>query len=58
MVGRLPGNSFAFMEFEESGGVFEVAALALGAIRLDRAEGVEALLELAGEALTLDAEVG
>ena len=46
------------MEFEERGGVFEVAALALGAVLLDRAEGVEAFLELAGEALALDAEIG
>jgi len=46
------------MEFEEGGGVVEVAALALGAVGLDVAERVEALLELAGEAMALDAEVG
>jgi hypothetical protein len=58
MIDRLPGNSFVFVEFEEGGGVFEVVALALGAVRLDVAEFVEAFLELAGEALALDAEVG
>ncbi len=58
MIGRLPGNSFVFMEFEEGGGVFEVAALALGAVGLNLAELVEAFLELAGETLALDAEVG
>ena len=57
MVARLPGNPFVFVEFEEGGGVFEIAALALGAVGLDVAEGVEALLELAGEALALDGEV-
>jgi hypothetical protein len=46
MVGRLAGNSFVFVEFEEGGGVVEVAALALGAAGLDVAERVEALLEL------------
>ena len=55
MVGRLPRNSFVFVEFEEGGGVFEVAALALGAVGLDVAERVEGLLKLAGEALALDA---
>ena len=47
-----------FVEFEEGGGVFEIAALALGAVGLDLAELVEALLELPGKALALDAEVG
>ena len=58
MVGGLPGNSFVLMEFEEGGGVFEVAALALAAVGLDLAERVEGFLELAGEALAVDAEVG
>jgi hypothetical protein len=58
MIGGLPGNSFVFVEFEEGGGVFEVAALAFGTVGLDLAELVEALLELPGEALALDAEVG
>jgi hypothetical protein len=56
MVGGLPGNSFLFMEFEEGGGVPEVAALALVTIGLDVEELVERFLELAGEALALDAE--
>jgi hypothetical protein len=46
MIGD-PGNSFVFVEFEEGGGVFEVAALALGAVGLDVAERVPGLLELA-----------
>ncbi len=58
MIGRVPGNSSVFVEFEEGGGVFEVAKLAVGAGGLDFAEGVEGALELAGEALALDAEVG
>jgi hypothetical protein len=56
MIGGLPGNSFLFMEFEEGGGVPEVAALALVTIGLDIEELVERFLELAGEALALDAE--
>jgi hypothetical protein len=58
MIGGLPGNSFVFVEFEDGGGVFEVAALALDAVGLDLAKLVEAFLELAREALALDAEVG
>ena len=58
MVGRLPGSSFVLVKFEEGGGVFEVAALVLGAIGLDIAERFQAFLELAGETLALDAEVG
>ena len=48
MIGGLPENSFVFVEFEEGGGVVEIAALALGAVGLNLTEGVEALLELAG----------
>jgi hypothetical protein len=57
MIGGFPGNSFVFVEFEEGGGVPEVAALALAADGLDVAELVEGFLELAGEALALDGEV-
>ncbi|MBZ5611905.1 MAG: hypothetical protein LAP38_26895, partial [Acidobacteriia bacterium] len=57
MIGGVEGNSFVFVEFEEGGGVFEVAALALMAVGLDVAELVEGFLELAGEALALDGEV-
>ncbi len=46
------------MEFEEGGGVFEIAALTLSAVRLNVAKGGKAFLELAGETLALDAEVG
>ena len=45
-----------FVEFEEGGGVFEVAALALGAVGLDLAEVVQGFLELAGEPLVVQAE--
>jgi hypothetical protein len=38
MIGGLPENSFVFMEFQEVGGVLEVATLALGALGLDFAE--------------------
>jgi hypothetical protein len=58
MIAGLPGNSFVFVEFEEGGSVFEVATLALDAFGLDVAESVHDLLELAREALALDAEVG
>ncbi len=44
--------------FVQGGGVVEVAALAVGAVGLDLAERIEALLELAGETMALDAEVG
>jgi hypothetical protein len=58
MIGGLPRNSFVFMQFEEGGGVSEVAALALGAVGLDFAERVQGFLELAGEAVRVQAEVG
>jgi hypothetical protein len=38
MIGRLPGNFLLFVEFQDGGGVFEVATLALGAALLDLAE--------------------
>ena len=53
MRGGLPGNSFVLVEFEEGGGVSEIAALAVGAVGLDRAKGVEAFLEL-DEAMGVD----
>lgn len=58
MIGGFPGNSFVFVELEEGGSVFEFAALALDAVGLDFAKLVQAFLELAGETLALDAEVG
>src|ERR1035438_2054166 len=58
MVGRLPGNSFVFMEFEDGGCVFELAALVLAALELDIAELIERLLELAGEAGAIQCEAG
>jgi hypothetical protein len=58
MIGGLPGDFAVFVEFEEGGGVLEIAALALEPGGLDIAKRVEALLKLPGEALALDAEVG
>jgi len=40
MVGGFPGLLFVLIEFQQGGGVFEVAALALGAFGLDLAEFV------------------
>jgi hypothetical protein len=39
-----------FVEFEEGGGVFELAALVVAAVGLDAAEVLESFLELAREA--------
>src|ERR1039457_3587786 len=39
MIGGLPRNSLVFMEFEDGGGVFELAALVLAALELDIAGG-------------------
>ena len=50
MIGRLPGNAFVFMEFEDGSGVGELAALVAEAFVLDVAELIECLLELAREA--------
>jgi len=58
MIGGLPGNSFVFMEFQECGGVLQVAAIALATIGLDFAELVQGFLELAGEPLVVHAESG
>ena len=58
MIGRLPGNAFVFMEFENGGGVFELAALVLVALELDIAELIERLLELAGQAGAVQREAG
>ena len=58
MIRRFPGNSSVFMELEEGGSVFKVAALALGADGLDFAELVQGFLELAGEPLGVHTEGG
>lgn len=58
MAGGVEGNPLVFVVFEKSGGVVEAAALALGAVGLEVAEGVERFLKLAREAVALDAEVG
>jgi len=58
MVGRFPGKSFVFMEFQKRGGIAELAALLLLALGLDVAELVEDLLELAGEACAVESESG
>ena len=41
---------------QDGGGVFEFAALLFAALRLDFAEVIESLLELAGEARAVEAE--
>jgi len=46
------------MEFQEGGGTLELALVLEAALGLDFAERVEGLLELAGEAVALDAEAG
>jgi hypothetical protein len=46
------------MEFEDGGSVAKVASLTLEALGLDFAELDEGLLELAGEALAVNAERG
>jgi hypothetical protein len=58
MVGGLPWNSLVFMEFEDGGGVFELALLVAEAFVLDVAELIESLLELAREAGAVQSEVG
>src|SRR5580704_9341213 len=58
MIRWLPRNASAFMEFEEGGGVFEVATLALGTVGLDFAEVIHGLLKLAREPLVVQAESG
>jgi hypothetical protein len=44
------------MEFEDGGGVPEVAVFALAAFELDRVEVFEGFVELAGQALAVEAE--
>ena len=58
MVGGIPRNSFVLMEFQDVGGVAEVAALLVAALVLDGAELVERFLELAGEARAVESEGG
>jgi len=55
---RIPWDSFVFVEFEESGGVFELAFFEGAAIGLDFAEGGERVLELARESGGLEIEAG
>jgi hypothetical protein len=46
------------MEFDEGGGIAEIATLALAAVGLDLAKMIERLLELAGESLAVQSERG
>src|SRR5579862_6457904 len=57
MVGGLPGKTFVFIEFEDRGGILELAALAIEAVSLNLAKLVEGFLELAGEPMALHVEV-
>ena len=58
MVGGFPGNVFVLMEFEQVGGIAEVAAFLVAPFVLDGAELVEGLLELAGEAGAVESQAG
>jgi hypothetical protein len=58
MLGGVKGNPFAFMEFQEGCGAFEVALLLVATLGLDFAELVQGFLELAGESLIVEAEGG
>ena len=51
-------NSFVFVELEEGGGAFEVALFLGAAAGLDGAELIERLVELAREAVAVEAESG
>src|SRR5579871_2840553 len=57
MVGGLPGKPFVFMEFEQGGGVLELAVLPLAALGLDGSELNEGLFEEVGDAMAVQAEV-
>jgi hypothetical protein len=46
IIGRLPGNPFVFMVFQDCGGVFEIAEFALASVVLNGAELAERLFEL------------
>src|SRR5450432_3418411 len=58
MIGGLPRNSLMLMEFEDRGGVFELAPFMLAALELDFAELLDGLLELTREAGAVQAEAG
>ena len=55
ILGGVVRNSFAFVEFEDGGGVPEFAVFALAAFVLDRAEVFQGFVKLAGEALAVEA---
>jgi hypothetical protein len=46
------------MEFQECGGAFELSRFVAAAVGLEFAEVVQRLLELAGEAMAVEAEGG
>jgi hypothetical protein len=58
ILSRMVWDAFVFMELQEGRGVFEIAALALGAVGLDFAELVQGFLELAREPVAVQAERG
>jgi hypothetical protein len=58
MVGGLPGDPFVFVELEEGGGVAQIALFAFAALGLEVAKSGKRLLELAREALAVEAEGG
>jgi hypothetical protein len=58
MVGGLPPNPSAFMEFQDLGCGAEIAALLVLAVGVDSDELVELFLELAREAGAVEAQAG
>ena len=58
MIGWIPRNSFVFVVFEHAGRVLQIYLLSFTALCLEGAELLERLLELAGEALAVNAEGG
>jgi len=49
MLGGVPGNPLVFVEFEEGGGVFEVAALSLGTRTLNTVGAISSIASVAPE---------
>jgi len=55
-MGRLPGNSFLLMQFEESSGVSEFANFALAPLELNLMKLMERLVKLARQAIAMQTE--
>ena len=57
-MNRIVRNAFALMEFQDGCGMLEIARLLAAALESHFAEVVHGLLELAGEALRMQAQGG